>query len=124
MKLYKVSNFKLFGRLNTFCRKQLFHVKIYLFYVKFHKLCYFSVLKSINGILHKSPFYKNNICDLNSQFFNVFKDFTIFLCQIPLPLENNSLFLHPKVSFSVIFFEFPCFNEKYEQYTIEYCFFL
>ena len=37
--------------------------------------------------------------------FYVFKGFKIFLCQIHLPLENKSMFLHPKVSFSVIFFE-------------------
>ena len=42
LKLYKVSIFNLFGRLNTFCRKELFHVTIYFFYVKFHKLRFFS----------------------------------------------------------------------------------
>ena len=49
---------------------------------------------------------------LNYQFFNVFKGFTIFLCQIHLPLENKSMFLNPKVSFSVIFFEFFMFQLK------------
>ena len=71
---------------------------------------FFNVFRSINGILNKTPFYKYNICDLNYQFFNVVKGFTLFLCKIHLPLENKSMFLHPKVSFSVIFFEFPCFN--------------
>ena len=108
LKLYKVSIFNFFRRLNTFCRKQHFRVTIYFFNVKFQKLVFFSVFKSINGILHKTPFYKYNIFVLNYQFFNVFKGFTIF--QIHLPLENKSMFLHKKVSFSIIFFEFPCFN--------------
>ena len=60
---------------------------------------------------------------MNNQFFNVFKGFTIFLCQIHLPLENKSMFLPPKVSFSVLFFEFPCFNYKHEQYAISVLFF-
>ena len=34
LKLYKVSIVILFGRLNTFCRKQLFHVTIYFFFWK------------------------------------------------------------------------------------------
>ena len=34
LKLYKVSIFNLYGRLNTFCRKQLFHVTIYFFLCK------------------------------------------------------------------------------------------
>ena len=54
--------------------------------------------------------------------FQCFKGFTVFLCQINLPLENKTIFLHPKVSFSVIFYEFPYFNLKYEQYTVAYCF--
>ena len=40
---------------------------------------FFNVFRSINGILHKTPFYKYNICDLNYPFFNVFQGFTIFL---------------------------------------------
>ena len=59
---------------------------------------------------------------LELSIFNVFKGFTIFLCQIHLPLENKNMFLHPNMSFSVIFFQLPCFNWKYEQYTIAYCF--
>ena len=54
-------------------------VLIYFFYLKFRKLGFFSVFKSINGILHKTPYYKYNICDLNYPFFNVFQGFTIFL---------------------------------------------
>ena len=55
---------------------------------------------------------------MNYQFFNVFKGFTIFLCQIHLPLEKKSMFLHSKVSFSVIFFEFFMFKLKI--WTIHY----
>ena len=93
---------------------------LYFFSEKKINDVFFNVFRSINGILHKIPIYKYNIFVLNYQFFNVFKGFTI--CQIHLPLENKSMFLHPKVSFSVIFFEFQCFNSKYEQYTIAYCF--
>ena len=42
--------------------------------------------------------------------FQCFKGFTVFLCEINLPLESKTIFLHPKVSFSVIFYEFPYFN--------------
>ena len=56
LELYKVSIFNLFGRLNTCCRIQVFHVTIFFFYVKFYKLRFFSVFRSINGILHKSSF--------------------------------------------------------------------
>ena len=44
-----------------------------------------------------------------SSILQRFKGFTIYSCQIHLPLENKSMFLHPNVSFSIIFFEFPCF---------------
>ena len=109
LKLYKISIFNLFGCLNTFCRKQLVHVTIYFFYVKFHKLRFFShFLRVLTAFYIIPPF--TSICDLNHQFFNFFYCFTIFLCQIHLTLLNKSMFLHPKVSFSVIFFEFPCFN--------------
>ena len=87
-----------FGRLNTFCRKQLLHVTIYFFYLKFHKLRFFQFLRVLTALYIKPPF-TSITWDLNYQFFNVFKGFTIFLCQIHLPLENKSMFLHPKVSF-------------------------
>ena len=56
LKLYKVSIFNLFGRLNTFCRKQLFHVTIYFFYVKFHKLRLFQFLRVLTAFYIKPPF--------------------------------------------------------------------
>ena len=97
-------------------QKTLSIATIYFFVKKIINDVFFNFFRSINGILYKTPFYKYKICDLNYQFFNVFKGFTILLCQIHLPLENKSMFLHPKLSFSVIFFEFPCFNLKYEHY--------
>ena len=104
--------------LMIFCSFHCFHQTInkkhwillqYTFFLKKkNKWHVFQRFRSINGILNKTPFYKYNICDLNYQFFNVYKGFTV--CQIHIPLENKSMFLHPNVSFSVIFFEFLCFN--------------
>ena len=56
LKLYKVSIFNLFGRINTFCRKQPFHVTIYFFYLKFHTLRFFQFLRVLTAFYIKPPF--------------------------------------------------------------------
>ena len=56
LKLYKVLIFNLLGRLKIFCRKQLFHVTIYFFYLKFRKLGFLSVLGVLTAFYTKPPF--------------------------------------------------------------------
>ena len=53
LKLYKVSIFNLFWRLNTLWRKQLYHVTIYFFYIKFHKLRFFQFLRVLTAFYIK-----------------------------------------------------------------------
>ena len=118
LKLYNVSIFNLFGRLNTFCRKQLFHVYNILFLCKITWITFFSFFKSIKGILHKTPFYNYNICNLNKEENSAKKvTFSMFFSYFHLLVEENqknpflisTIFFFSKIAQTTYFYAFILF---------------